>query len=376
MQRSGLVAAVALALAVSGCSGSGSAEGSSSSSSSTGSTPAGSASGTAQQDTAQTASPGGVGTPSEPAVCRGRSIPQMVSQVEPSVVTIRTTQGLGSGIVYRPDVVLTDEHVVARQEGSPQTFSQVKVLLADGSTLSGKVIGSDLLTDLAAVRVKRNNLPPATFAKGLPRPGATVLAIGSPLGFSSTVTKGIVSALNRDLPSGSSGAPPLVDLVQTDAPISPGNSGGALVDVCGRVVGVNEAYIPPSSGAVSLGFATPSVVATDIADQLISSGQAQHPFLGVSTTELTPQIAQALHTSADSGVVVTQVTGGAPAATAGVRRGDVITALDGQRIATFADLLGALRTTHPGNTVKLRVDRSGKTMTIPVTVGSRTEPNG
>ncbi len=135
-------------------------------------------------------------TPAGQAVCKGRSVPDIVQTVEPSVVTVRTSKGLGSGIAYRQDMVLTDQHVVARNEGSAPTFDTVEVALADGSTLKGTVVGSDLLTDLAVVTV--------------------------------------------------SGRKP-------DAPISPGSPGGALVDVCGQVVGVNEAYIPPSSGAVSLG---------------------------------------------------------------------------------------------------------------------------
>jgi S1-C subfamily serine protease len=290
--------------------------------------------------------------------------------VEPSVVTVRTQNGLGSGIVYRKDTVLTDQHVVALQEGQPQTFGHVRLELADGSTIRGTVTGSDLLTDLAVIHVSRSNLPPLTFRTTLPKPGETVLAIGSPLGFNSSVTEGIVSALGRNLPS-SNGSPPLVDLIQTDAAISPGNSGGALVDVCGQVVGVNEAYIPPQSGAVSLGFATPAVVATNIADQLAENGKAVHPFLGVQLTELSPQDAQALGTAVKSGVVVVAVVSGGPADQAGVRRGDVITAVNGHQVASFADLLGDLRTTQPGQTVDVRVNRHGQDLTIEVKVGAR-----
>jgi serine protease Do len=260
--------------------------------------------------------------------------------------------------------------VVAQQEGQPQVVSQVRVELADGSTTSGTVIGSDLLTDLAVIRVGRNDLPPLQFSSTLPRQGETVLALGSPLGFSSSVTEGIVSALGRDLP-GSESSLPLVDLIQTDAPISPGNSGGALLDTCGQVVGVNEAYISPQSGAVSLGFATPSVVATDIANQLIATGTAQHPYVGVRVTDLTPSIAQSLGTRAKSGLVVGAVVQGSPAAKAGIRAGDVITELDGKKVGTYAELLGVLRTLKPGNTVPVSLDRRGAPMTLRVTIGSR-----
>jgi S1-C subfamily serine protease len=305
-------------------------------------------------------------------VCKGKAITDVVQQVEPSVVTVRTQKGLGSGIVYRKDIILTDQHVVAVNEGQPQTFSRVQVSLADGTTLTGKVVGSDVATDLAVIRVSRDNLPPLTFRTTLPRQGETVLAVGSPLGFSSSVTEGIVSALGRDLPS-SSTTPPLVDLIQTDAPISPGNSGGALVDVCGHVVGVNEAYIPPQAGAVSLGFATPSVVATSIADQLIAKGVAQHPFLGVNVTNLTPNIARALGTSAREGVVVVGVVSGGPSAKAGIQRGDVIVKLGSHRVTDYADLLGELRTTTPGSRVPVTVNRGGTEKTFTVTIGSRTE---
>jgi S1-C subfamily serine protease len=305
-------------------------------------------------------------------VCHGRSVPAVVSRVEPSVVTVVTRNGLGSGIVYRNDIVLTDQHVVALREGQPQVFSKVRVTLADGSSIPGKVVGSDLLTDLAVIQVNRDNLPPLTFRTTLPRPGETVLAMGSPLGLSSSVTEGIVSALGRNLPASQGSGLPLVDLIQTDAPISPGNSGGALLDTCGNVVGVNEAYLPPQTGAVSLGFATPSVVAVNVADQLIAHGTAQHPYLGVQIVELTPQIAHALGTSATSGVVVVATVPGGPAAKAGVRRGDVITKLAGKPVAGYADLLGVLRQLQPGQRVEITVNRRGATKQLHITIGSRT----
>ncbi|HET8603466.1 MAG TPA: trypsin-like peptidase domain-containing protein [Marmoricola sp.] len=311
-------------------------------------------------------------TPRGTPVCHGKALTDVVRQVEPGVVTIRTPQGLGSGVVYRRDMVLTDQHVVAVHEGQPQTFTHVQVALADGATITGKVVGSDLTTDLAVVQVTRH-LPALTFRTSLPQQGETVLAVGSPLGFSSSVTEGIVSALGRDLPS-SSTTPPLVDLIQTDAPISPGNSGGALVDVCGHVVGINEAYIPPSSGAVALGFATPSVVATSIADQLIAHGVAQHPFLGVNVTNLTPDIARSLGTSAHQGVVVVGVVRGGPADRAGIQRGDVIVELAGHAVTDYADLLGELRTQRPGAKVPVKVNRRGQEKTFTVTIGSRAEP--
>jgi S1-C subfamily serine protease len=139
------------------------------------------------------------------------------------------------------------------------------------------------------------------------------------------------------------------------------------------VVGVNEAYIPPSSGAVSLGFATPSVVATSIADQLIRHGVAQHPFLGINVTNLTPDIARALGTSAKQGVVVVSVVPGGPAARAGIQRGDVIVELGGHSVTDYADLLGELRTMKPGSQVPVTVNRAGRQQQLTITIGSRTE---
>jgi S1-C subfamily serine protease len=356
--------AAATALLLAGCS---SGAGGSQSNQQSGHSPGRSPSGSAASGSHVTRA-----VPQAHPVCKGKAITQIVQQVEPSVVTIRTQNGLGSGIVYRKDIILTDQHVVAVNEGQPQTFSRVQVALADGTTLTGKVVGSDLATDLAVIKVPRDNLPPLTFRTTLPQQGETVLAVGSPLGFSSSVTEGIVSALGRNLPSSNS-TPPLVDLVQTDAPISPGNSGGALVDVCGHVVGVNEAYIPPQAGAVSLGFATPSVVATNIADQLIAHGVAQHPFLGVNVTNLTPDIARALGTSAKAGVVVVSVVRGGPADRAGIQRGDVIVKLGGHAVTDYADLLGLVRTTKPGSRVPVTVNRGGQQRTVTVTIGSRAQ---
>ncbi len=316
-----------------------------------------------------TASGGGVTQSTTQGSC-SVSVPDAVQRIEPSVVTVRTQKGLGSGIVYRNDVVITDQHVIAVQEGQPQTVQQVKVQLADGTTRDATVIGTDLPTDLAVLRVQGGGLPPLKFSNSLPRQGQTVLAVGSPLGFSSSVTEGIVSAIGRDLPASSS-APPLVDLIQTDAPISPGNSGGALVDTCGTVVGVNEAYIPPSTGAVALGFATPAIVATHIADQLIAHGHAQHPYLGVRIQDLTPRIAQALKTRVKQGVVVVSVQSGTPAAQAGIRRGDIIVGLNGTKVANYADLLGELRKTNPGQQAHVTVVRAAHRKQLTVTIRSR-----
>lgn len=155
-------------------------------------------------------------------------VPALVRRAEPSVVTVLTDKGLGSGIVYKPDgTIVTDAHVVA-------DATQVKVAFADGQQVAAKVRASDPVSDVAVLETGRTAVTAATFQKNLPQVGAFVLAIGSPLGFEATVTSGIISGLHRNIPGSASSGAPLVDLIQTDAPISPGNSGGALIDAQGQ----------------------------------------------------------------------------------------------------------------------------------------------
>lgn len=320
------------------------------------------------------AAPGGTSTTatsvaSAPLPTGGSSydrIPAIVRQVEPSVVTIKTSTGLGSGIVYRSDgTIVTDAHVVAGAR-------QVSVAFADGKQSSATVIASDMVTDIAVIKVDRSPLPAATFASALPPVGDLAVVIGSPLGLDNTVTAGIISALHRNVPGSSmAGQQPLVDLVQTDAPISPGNSGGAVVDGAGQVVGMSEAYLPPSTGAVALGFATPAPTVVDIADQLLSSGRAQHAYLGLVPTQLTPQIASQLGVSRTDGVVVQDVQPGGPAAAAGLQPGDIITGVATTITPTVEALFGALRQAKPRDRLVLHVDRGGAPRDVTVTVADR-----
>jgi S1-C subfamily serine protease len=287
----------------------------------------------------------------------------VVERVAPSVVTVRTTDGTGSGVVYRPDVVLTNEHVVAGA-------SDVTVEFADGTSAPGVLLATDVVTDLAVVRTARADLPVPAYRTELPRPGDLVLAIGSPLGFENTVTAGIVSGLNRQIPGSAAQTQALVELIQTDAAISPGNSGGALVDAAGQVVGINEAYLPPATGAVSLGFAIPAATAVDVAEQLLADGTATHAFLGVTLGQLTSQIGRQLDVGVESGALVLSVQAGGPAAAAGLRPGDVVVALGGQQVGSVEDLLGALRNTEPGQQVPVEIVRDRQRQQLPVTVGS------
>lgn len=287
-----------------------------------------------------------------------------MERVSPSVVTIQLPGGVGSGVVLRPDIIVTNAHVVGNAR-------EVTIGFADGVNATGRVLAADEVTDLAVVRSERGDLPVPEYRSDLPRPGEIAIAIGSPLGFENTATAGIISGLNRNIPDSAVASSSLVDLIQTDASISPGNSGGALLDAQGRVVGINEAYIPPAAGAVSLGFAIPTSTVLDVTEQLLTDGRATHPFLGVSTSRLTPAIRQELRVPVESGALVRGVEPGSPAAAAGVRPGDVIVELAGEKVESVEDLLGALRRTTPDSRQPLVVMRGRDRVALEVTIGSR-----
>jgi serine protease DegQ len=293
-------------------------------------------------------------------------IPGIVRKVEPSVVTIAHDQGTGSGVVWSEDgVVVTNAHVV----GDAQA---VEVAFFDGQRADGRVRAVDQDTDLAVVDVERQDLQPATFQKVLPAVGELAVALGSPLGFQNSVTAGIISGLHREIPgSAEQGIRSLVDLIQTDAAISPGNSGGALVNGRGEVVGINVAYIPPGQGAVAIGFAIPGATAVDVVGQLLRTGRATHSYLGIQPDQVTSQIAAQLGLDQARGVVALAVVEDGPAARAGLRPGDVIVAMDDARVDTVEDLFTELRQRRPGSQVRLTVVRDGREQQVTVTLADR-----
>jgi len=307
-------------------------------------------------------------------------VARVAAQVEQSVVQVNVEAvqetpfgsqealGLGSGVIYREDgYIVTNNHVI-------RGASEVNVAFADGSTERGEIVGRDRLTDLAVIRVDRNDLPAASFVgKEDLLVGQLTVAIGSPSGFESTVTSGIVSGVAREFPPELIGTldPSLVDLVQTDAAISPGSSGGALVNRDGEIIGINVAYLPAETGAVNIGFAIPSDTAVSVADQLIETGEVSSPYLGVETADLSPQDAERFGLPVDSGAIVATVVPGSAADEAGISTEDIIVALDGTEIRSSGDLFGALRDYRPGDTVELTVVRDGEEQTLDATLDER-----
>ena len=287
-------------------------------------------------------------------------IPALVDEVQPSVVAVVTDVGEGSGVIYDDDgAIVTNAHVVAGA-------ATVDVTFADGSRSDGEVVAADPSVDLAVIRTDRDDLAAANFSDSSPRVGELAVAIGNPLGFENTVTAGIISGLERSVPGGGTA---LVGLLQTDAAISPGNSGGALVGATGEVIGVNVAYIPPAGGAVAIGFAIPSVVVVDVAEEMLDDGQAEHAFLGITPAALTPQLAEQYGIGAESGVLVLEVVPGSPADEAGISPSDVIVAVDDEQVAEPGDLLAELRRRDPGDTIELTVLRGGDEESVDVELG-------
>lgn len=298
------------------------------------------------------------------------AVPGIVRKLEPSVVTIQTQIGLGSGVVYHSDgTIVTDAHVVEDTQGQP--FKTVQVQFADGKQASAQVLGVDNITDVAVIRADRTNLPVPEFASTEPAVGALCVVIGSPLGLDETVTAGIISALHRDIPPSTDAPHGKINLIQTDAPISPGNSGGAVSNYKGQIVGLSEAYLPPSSGAVSIGFVTPATTITNVANQLLKNGTVKHAYLGVGLGDISPQIAHEFKLPSTNGALVIKVASGGPAAAAAIKTGDVIIRIGSTPVANVTDLLEALSGDTPGQQVDVTVQRGSTTKTLGATLGDQ-----
>lgn len=289
------------------------------------------------------------GDSSEPAAA-------VATALGPAVVQIETSKGLGSGFIYdESGLIMTASHVTDGE-------SSVDVRMADGTRLTGQVVGEDASTDVAVVKIDPpEGMPVATLATGVTvKVGQTAIAIGSPFGLDQSVTAGIISAVGRsaETPGG------VIPAIQTDAPINSGNSGGALADKSGRVIGINDSIATGgsnSTGNLGIGFAIPIDIAKSVADRLVAGQSTEAGFLGVEGADAT---------GSHVGAAITSISAGSPADEAGLTEADVVVAVDGKPVSSMIDLAAKVRTHQPGETVQLTVSTNGAQRVVDVTLGT------
>jgi serine protease Do len=274
-------------------------------------------------------------------------------------------KGFGSGVIISPDgYIVTNNHVV-------QGAIDVHVTMSNRDVYAAKVVGTDPLTDLAVIKIDAKNLPSVPWGDSTNlHPGQTVLAFGNPLGQNFSVTRGIISALNR--PNMSGDRRKTGQFIQTDAAINFGNSGGALVDARGELIGINSSMMSESGGYSGIGFAIPTAVAQPVVSQLIKDGHVRHGIMGVTIGDVTPENAKFFGMSKAEGALITQVNADSPGEKAGLKTGDVITGLDGKTVTDAGELQMRVGQHEPGDTIHLEVSREGKTLNVPVTLESMT----
>src|SRR6202045_2399770 len=270
--------------------------------------------------------------------------------------------GIGSGVIISPDgYIVTNNHVI---DGA----MDIRVTMTDRRILPAKLIGADPLTDLAVIKIEGTNLPSVPWGDSTQlHPGQTVLAFGNPLGFRFTVTRGIVSALNRPNPFAANRRSP-GQFIQTDAAINPGNSGGPLVNAHGEVVGINTFLVSETGGFSGMGFAIPAQIVKPTVENLIKYGKVRHGYIGIGISDVTPDEAKFFHVNNASGAVVTQVEPESPGAKAGLKVGDVITELNGKAVSDAGELQVEVGQKQPGTTLHLKALRDGKSVDVPVTL--------
>jgi serine protease Do len=277
-------------------------------------------------------------------------------------------RGLGSGVIVSPTgYILTNNHVVEKA-------SSLRVTLSDGRDFTGKVVGADPQTDVAVVKIDSSGLPTLPLGNSdAARVGDLCFAIGNPFGLEHSVTMGIISAKGRKLETGTY----LQNFIQTDAAINHGNSGGALMNARGEMIGMNTAIFSGASsfgqdaGNVGIGFAVPSNMAKQVMDQIVKTGKVSRGYMGVSLQSVTPELAQQFGLKEPHGAIVGDVTAGAPGSKAGLKTGDVITAIDGKKVDGSDDLTMDVVSHAPGTTVTLDVVRNGQPTKVTVTLGTR-----
>ena len=280
-------------------------------------------------------------------------------------------EGLGSGVIVSPDgCILTNYHVVAGAD-------ELKVALADDREFKAKVIGADPKTDVAVIKIEAVDLPTVVLADSDKlRVGDVVFAIGNPLNVGQTVTMGIVSALGRKNLGLLDDVAGYENFIQTDAPINMGNSGGALVDARGRLVGINSAIMSTTTGSMGIGFAIPANLAASVMHSLMESGAVTRGFLGVGVQELTPDLAEGLNVKAARGVVINSLTPDGPAAKAGLKLEDVIVSVNDQPVDSLQTLRLIIAQTPPGTKIRVKSLRGGKPGDVEVTLGRLADDRG
>ncbi len=272
---------------------------------------------------------------------------------------------LGSGVVVSTQgYILTNNHVV-------EAADEIEVAFSDGRKASATVVGADPETDLAVLKVDLKNLSAITLGRiDQAQVGDVVLAIGNPFGVGQTVTMGIISALGRSHLNINT----FENFIQTDAAINPGNSGGALIDTKGNLLGINTAIYSRSGGSLGIGFAIPVSTVKTVLDSILSTGSVVRGWIGVEPQEITPELAESFGITQKAGAIIAGVLKGGPADRAGIRPGDILTAVDGKPIADTTEMLNLIAQLAPGKTSKITVQRKQQQSIIDVQVGKRPKP--
>ncbi|MGB9198252.1 MAG: Do family serine endopeptidase [Terriglobales bacterium] len=280
----------------------------------------------------------------------------------------RIEHGLGSGVIISPDgYIVTNNHVI---EGAVD----IRVTMSNKDVYPAKLIGADPITDLAVIKINGSNFPSVPWGNSTTlHPGQTVLAFGNPYGLQFTVTRGIISALNRPNPDSDRRKPG--EFIQTDAAINPGNSGGALVDARGELIGINTFLISGSGSFAGMGFAIPTQIVEPTVTTLIRDGKVEHGYIGVQIADVTPDNAKFFHLNKAVGALVSDVTPDSPGAKAGLKTGDVITELNGKSITDAGELQLLVGQKRPGESIQLTVMRDDKPTEVSVTLGDLNNPN-
>ena len=267
-------------------------------------------------------------------------------------------------VVSTGGYILTNNHVV-------EAADEIEVALHDDRKLLAKVVGSDPDTDLAVLRVEAKDLPAITFGSSENlRVGDVVLAIGNPLGIGQTVTSGIVSGLGRS----GLGINTFENFIQTDAAINQGNSGGALVDARGNLVGINTAILSQTGGSIGIGLAIPASMARTVMEQILKTGTVTRGWIGVGLQAITPEIAESFKLGTSRGAIINEVLRGGPADKAGINLGDVLLSIEGRPIDDPQSVLNAVTGIAPGSAVQMKLKRKGQDVDLTVTVGRRPKP--